>query len=91
MQLCPQEAFLWIPAEPQRSWQGHGAFYADETAERDQAYSEDFSEEIYEPEEPYVSDEINPIEEHIGFMVDDGVDMDDPESAEAAAEVLQAE
>lgn len=32
-----------------------------------------------------------PIDEHIGFMVDDGVDMDDPESAEAAAEVLQAE
>ena len=69
----------------------HGAYYADETAEYDQAYSEDFSEETYEPEEPYVSDEIDPIEEHIGFMVDDGVDFDDPESAEAAAEVLQAE
>ena len=69
----------------------HGAFYADETAQHDQAYSEDFSEETYEPEEPYVSDEIDPIEEHIGFMVNDGVDFDDPESAEAAAEVLQAE
>ena len=89
--FVPKKPFYGYQQNRIGSGKWHGAFYADKTAEHDQAYSEDFSEEIYEPEEPYVSDEIDPIEEHIGFMVDDGVDMDDPESAEAAAEVLQAE
>eukprot|EP00435_Cladocopium_sp_Y103_P075102 s182_g54.t1 len=69
----------------------HGAFYADENAEQDQANYQDAPDETYDPEEPYVSDDVDPIEEHIGFMVDDGVDLDDPDCAEAAAEVLQAE
>ena len=69
----------------------HGAFYADESAEYDQAYTEDIPEETYETDETYAHDEIDPAEEHIGYMVDDGVDLDDPECAEAAAELLQIE
>ena len=69
----------------------HGAYYADETLEYDHVYTEDAHDETYEPEETYAPDEMDPMEEHIGYMVDDGVDLDDPECAEAAAELLQLE
>ena len=37
-----------------------GAFYADEAVERDQPYSEDFHEELYEDEESYAPEELDP-------------------------------
>jgi hypothetical protein len=50
-----------ISAESEEIWQvAWGAFYADEAVERDQPYSEDFHEELYEDEASYAPEELDP-------------------------------
>ena len=64
-------------------------YHADEQIEHE--YEAEDTAEYYETDETYIGEEMDPLEEQIGFMVADGVDLEDIDSAEAAAEVLQIE
>ena len=59
--FVPKKPCYGYQQNRKRSGKWHGVqFYADEAVERDQPYSEDFHEELYEDEESYAPEELDP-------------------------------
>ena len=71
-----------------RTWRPTG-YLAEYPAETDQDYHDDPAE-ANEEDEPDLG-ELTIAEEHVGYFVEDGLDLEDNDTAEHAAELVQAE
>ena len=79
---------------PGKSWSGgrpwKPTYYVDELPDGSLEHSEDAPDEG-EAEVFLAEDEMDVLDERIGYFVEDGIDLEDPDVAEYAADVLQPE